>query len=159
ATTEPQSALWEKLAQLTGLSFMAPRLRLAISGTPQAPSGSIQLQAAQIKLRKLDPKIPALDNVDLTVRLDRQIMLVNRCQFLLQGQAVRLSGELPLGETFRSRRVLAADWKQARGHLQIENAQLAAFTPLLPQLLSPQGELNLDVNLQPETGLSGQLTI
>jgi translocation and assembly module TamB len=42
--------------------------------------------------------------------------------------------------------------------LQIQNAELAAFVPLFPEVLSPEGELGLDVSLRQGT-LEGELTI
>ena len=82
ASTEPQSAFWEKVATWTELSLVAPNLRLAVSGTLQAPRGVINLQAAQIKSRKAAPNIPAFEDVDVAVQLDREIARVSRGQFL-----------------------------------------------------------------------------
>ena len=43
--------------------------------------------------------------------------------------------------------------------MQIDRAQLAAFTSLFPQLLSPQGELDVKVDLQPGARLEGNVVI
>jgi len=159
ASTEPQSLFWEKVAAWSGLRMVAPNLQLNVSGTLQAPQGVIQFQASQIRLRNAVTNIPPLDDIDLEVVLDRQTARIKECNCLVQGQPLRLTGEIPLGESFWSQEVSLPDWKAAHGHLSIQNAQLAAFTPMFPQMLSPQGELNLDVEMQPGPRFEGSLRI
>src|SRR5262249_44060340 len=97
ASTHPQSIFWEKIAAWSGLAFLAPDLRLDLSGTWQAPLGTIQFQASQIQFRK-NPKIPAVDDLQFSIKLDRKKARIEKCRFLVQQQPVELGGELPLGE-------------------------------------------------------------
>src|SRR5439155_26701190 len=78
---------------------------------------------------------------------------------LVQRQLVDLSGEIPLGESFWTRETKIPNWTNATAHVQIDHAQLAAFTSLFPQLLIPQGELNVKVDLQPGARLEGNVVI
>ena len=158
ATTQPQSIFWEKITAWSGLGLLAPDLRLDLSGTWQAPLGTVQLQASQIRFRK-NPKIPPVDHLQFSLKLDREKARIEECRFLVQEQPVLLTGELPLGERLWSGETRAPDWSKAEGHLLIERAQLAAFSPLFPELLAPQGELSIDVSMKPGAIFTGQLIV
>jgi hypothetical protein len=41
----------------------------------------------------------------------------------------------------------------------LQNAQLAAMAPFFPQFVSPQGELNLDLEMQPGPKFNGTLQV
>jgi len=158
AATQPQSIFWEKISGLTGLGFLAPELRLDLSGTWQAPVGTLRAQASQIKLRN-SPKIPTLDDLQLSLRFDRDRVRIGECRFLVQEQPVLLTGELPLGEALWTGRSRTLDWSKAVAHLQIERAQLAALTPLFPELLAAQGELSIDLSMKPGAVFEGSLLV
>src|SRR5262249_58171057 len=51
------------------------------------------------------------------------------------------------------------DWRTASARLRIERAQISAFQPLLPEYLSPQGQLSLDARLVPGGNFEGKLGI
>ena len=51
------------------------------------------------------------------------------------------------------------DWHEATAHLQIDNAQLAAFTSLLPEILSAEGTASADISLERGGNLRGELSI
>jgi len=159
ATTEPQTAFWEKVAAWTDLALTAPNLRLNVSGTLQAPQGVVEFQAAQIKFRKAPATVPGLDDIDVSLRLDRQTARLYRGHFLVQGQPVNLSGEIPLGESFWTRETKIPNWTNATAHVQIDRAQLAALTSLFPQSLSPQGELDVKLDLHPGAKFDGHVII
>jgi translocation and assembly module TamB len=159
ATTDPQSVFWERIAGWTGVSMVAPNLQVDISGTFDAPQGSIQAQASQLRFRTSLTNVPPLDDVDIEIELDRKTAKIKQCQCLVQGQPVLLTGELPLGESFWGRKLEWPVWKNARAHLMVRNAQLAAFTPTLSQYLSPQGELNIDAEMQPGPKFTGTLNV
>jgi translocation and assembly module TamB len=80
---------------------------------------------------------------------------------LVQGQPVNLGGELPLGESFWSglKKKQFPNWDRARGRLQIVDAEVSAFQPLIPDILVPQGELNLDLELFPGLKLEGEFDL
>jgi translocation and assembly module TamB len=159
AATEPQSPFWERVANWTDLALTAPSVKLDLSGTLQEPRGLVQVQAAQIKFRKAKGPAPALDDVDVSLRLDRQRARLSRGQFLLEGQLVSLKGEVPLGESFWTRETKVPNWTNATAQLQIDHAQLGAFTTFFPNLLSPQGELDVKLDLQPGARLQGNVTV
>jgi translocation and assembly module TamB len=161
AVTTPKGALWEKLADWTGLVLRDPDCHVDLTGTWAAPAGEIQLRARQIQLRKTQAEIPSLENLQVEIQLDRHRARLTDGRLQVQGQSVTLTGEFPLGEPFWAglRQKRLPGWEEASAHLRIENAQLAAFAPLLPEILSPQGDLNLDLSLVPGGKLDGQLSV
>jgi translocation and assembly module TamB len=105
--------------------------------------------------------MPALAELRVKVELDRQQARLTEGQLLIQGQPLRLTAELPLGESFWAglREKKFPNLEHARAHLEIERAELAAFAPLLPQVLAPQGDLHLDFSLVPGGELEGELVV
>jgi hypothetical protein len=72
------------------------------------------------------------------------------------------AGEVPLGKAFWSglpRRKAPINWEKASGRLSMEGAQVAAFSWLLPKVLSSEGRLNLDLSVLPGLKLDGTLNL
>jgi translocation and assembly module TamB len=159
--TDPKSILWEKIAEATGLRLQEPNLTANLEGTWAAPKGQVTLQVQRIELSGISP-LPAVENVDFLAVMDRATARVSRFNFEVGKQPVSLTGEIPLGESFwaslRNKRHLP-DWHEATAHLKIQNAQLAPFTPLLPQILSAEGSASADISLERGGNLSGELSI
>ena len=72
---------------------------------------------------------------------------------------MRFTGELPLGQSFWSRETKLPDWRNARGRLTIDKAQMSALSPLYPELLNPQGDLSVELNVEPGPKLAGSVNI
>ncbi|EEF59925.1 hypothetical protein [Pedosphaera parvula] len=141
AITQTNSAFWEEIASLTGVVLQDPHLNLNVSGTWDLPQGKITLRARQIKLPETKSKLPVMDNLQLEMSLDKSVARIDNLFFAVQGQPVRASGELPLSEEVWKKLIqkrTLPDLLHARAHILVENAQVAAFAPLLPTLLTPQ---------------------
>src|SRR5262249_52419128 len=147
ARTEPEAILWDKLARLTGVTLLDPACAVNLAGTWAAPKGAIHLQARQLQLRRTQAEVPSMENLKVDLELDRDRARVMDGRLLVQGQPVTLTGEFPLGEPFWNGLLQKRlpSWEHASAHLRVDNAQLAAFAPLLPRVMSPQGELDLDL--------------
>jgi len=162
ALTDPHSVLWEKLAAATGLRLEDPNLTANLEGTWAAPQGQVSLQVERIELSKFGRPLPPVENVDVLAVMDRAAARVTRFNFAVAKQPVRITGSIPLGEDFwagvRHKHHLP-DWKEATANLKIENAQLAPFTPLLPQILSAEGTASADISLEPGGNFRGGLSI
>jgi translocation and assembly module TamB len=161
ASVQPHTFLWDTVAEGTGLQLRQPHLNLKIGGTWQAAQGEVNLGVDQIRLRHATTNMPDLEDLSVVVQLDRRQARLTQGRILVQGQPVSLTGEIPLGEEiwaglFQKK---LPNWDTARIHLQVQAAQIAAFEPLLPQLLAPQGELNLDLSVLPGGKLDGELTV
>jgi translocation and assembly module TamB len=102
-----------------------------------------------------------LKHLELEVELDHGQARLTSGQVLVQGQRVRLIGEVPLGREFWDRlgQKQLPDWRRATAHLQVQDAEIAAFQPLIPTLLAPQGELDVDVILRRGGKLEGEIVV
>jgi translocation and assembly module TamB len=160
-TTRPQSVIWQKLADLTGVVLRQPNLNVNLGGSWQEPNGEIRADIQEIQLPGRDEKIPKLQELKLDISLNPQLAKINECNFRVQGQPVTLTGELPLEKSFWSNigKKPLPNWRNASAQLRIENAQISAFQPLLPEYLSPQGQVSLDARLLPGGNFEGDLDI
>ena len=160
--TDPKSVLWEKIAAATGLRMESPNLVANLEGTWAAPQGQVNLQVRHVELSGFNRPLPSVDNVDLVAIMDRATARISQFHFEVEKQPVNITGQIPLGESFwaslRHKQHLP-DWHEATGHLQIDHAQLAAFTPMLPQILSAEGTASADVSLERGGNLRGTLSV
>src|SRR5262249_25851776 len=111
--------------------------------------------------RKTRP-LPSVDHLDFLAEMDRTSARVIRCNFEVEKQPVIITGQIPLGESFwaglRHKQHLP-DWHEATGHLKIENAQIAAFAPLLPQIVAPEGTVKADFALERGGNFRGEFSV
>lgn len=160
--TDPNSILWQKLAAATGLRLQEPNFAANLEGTWAAPKGQVTLRAQRIELSQPKHPLPAIENLDFLAVMDRASARVSRFNFEVQKQPVNITAQIPLGETFwsglRHERRLP-DWHKATAHLKMDNAQLAPFAPLLPNILSAEGNASADISLQPGENLHGEFSI
>ena len=161
ASARPQAFFWDQLARWSGVRLVDPALNLNLAGTWQAPRGEFDLRARRIQLPGLKGPLPSLDDLRLTLELDQSAARVRQGQCLVQGQAIILSGEIPLGQKYWAAlpRLELPDWYLATARLHVQNVELAAFQPLFPNLLAPQGQLGMDLSLLPGRKWIGELTI
>jgi translocation and assembly module TamB len=161
ASIRPEAFFWEKLAALIGVRLQDPFLDLNLSGTWPAPQGQITLRARGIQFKQGKTAQIMMQDLRLALALDRDKARLTEGQVLVQGQRVNLSGELPLGQSSwlgLVRRNLP-DWEKATARLSIPEAELAAFEPLFPEILAPEGNFNLDLALLPGARLEGSLNL
>jgi translocation and assembly module TamB len=161
ASVHPEAFFWETLAEFTGVRLEEPNLSLDLSGTWKAPAGLLTFRARRIKLKQAKLEQLNLEDLRFALVLDREKARLNEGQLLVQGQRLSFTGELPLGENswIELAKKKLPDWNQASAVLRIPNAQLAAFEPLFPEVLAPQGELDLDLRLLPGPRLEGALDL
>src|SRR5690606_4440867 len=79
---------------------------------------------------------------------DRSGIMLRQFSLLVEGQAVRAEGRLPVPEgewkeLFKS--PLAAAQQGADLHFVVPDAEIAVFTRFLPAVLAPKGRLQADV--------------
>jgi translocation and assembly module TamB len=161
AEAQPHAWFWGQVAAWTGMRLGDPQLRADVTGTWRAPAGEVRLRARQIQLRSTGKTTPELRNLEVNIELDRKQARITNGHLLVQGQPVVLTAEVPLGERFWSelQQGKTPNWDLATAHFQIANAQVEAFAPLFPSLLSPAGEFNADLTLAPGLALSGEISL
>jgi translocation and assembly module TamB len=161
AHSEPNSFFWSKVADWTGINLRDPKAEVDVSGTWKKPEGEVRVTAQQIQMRKPNASIPTVENVQLGLLLDRDMARLTNCQMLIQGQPLTITGEMPLGDDFWQKLPdkRLPNWEKASARARIVDAEISGFAPLLPEIVSPAGTLNLEVSLQPGGNLSGDLKI
>ena len=161
ASAAPHAFFWNELAAVSGVVLSQPDLQLNLSGTWEAPSGAIILGARELRSRSAATNLPAIDDVRMELRLNPQEAELTKGHFLVQGQPVTLTGQVPLGPDFwrKLSEKKPPDWKKASARLQIADAALKAFEPLFPTILAPDGLLDLDLSLSPGGKFSGEMRL
>ena len=150
ATVAPNAAFWQKLAEVSGVDLQDPQASAHLTGTWRQPEGNVSLRAGRITI---DPKrvarpLPAIEALELEVTGDRSGVTLRQFSLLVEGQAVRGEGRLPIpegewNELFKS--PLAAARQGADLQIVVPDAEIAVFTRFLPAVLAPKGRLQADV--------------
>jgi translocation and assembly module TamB len=146
------------------LEISQPDLRLRISGTPDKPSAELTAGVTKLSWQsKTTPSpLPKLENVQVAVEVYPDAIRLEKFTAKLDGQPVAATGEWPLSaEDWRD---LWSDkklpnWNKAQGRLELNEAQLAAFSIYLPKMLSPEGQLRAALELKTGKRLAGLLSL
>ena len=164
ASTEPNARFWTQLQTLAGVAIVAPQFNARLEGTWSKPRGTATLRAARLAVdsSRIDAVLPDLEGVELDLGGDAGGIVINRFSALLDGQAVRAAGRLPVadgawGKLWKT--PLALLTQNAELHLEIPDADIAALSRHLPDYLAPQGRLKLDLALKPGGDFAGTLTL
>lgn len=137
-----------------------PELRVRISGTPAAPAAELTVGAKKLAWfsQTNHSPLPKLEDVQLKVEVRPDTIQLTTFDAKLDGQPITAAGEWPITEEgwrgLLSERILP-DWNQARGRLELDAAQVAAFSSYLPEMLSPEGRLSAVMELKPGKHLEG----
>jgi translocation and assembly module TamB len=164
AVTTPNKIFWDGLTGLIGFQLSDPLVDLSLRGTLSRPEGVAYLKAERLEWKVSTNTIapPTMERVQVAASFEQGRVQLKTFSVELEGQPVRASGELPLGKHFWTELVRKGelpDWQQSRGRLEIVDARLDLFARYLPKVLSPQGRLSLEVEIQPGARLAGQLEI
>jgi translocation and assembly module TamB len=164
AVTASNERFWDGVAAMTGARFSKPELNLSVRGTLARPLGVLRARAERLAWEPSTNGVtpPTVENLDVEAEFLRDRAQLKALTVELEGQPVRAHGELPLGKTFWPDLVSSGrlpDWREARGEFEIVDARLELFTRYLPDILSPEGRLSLEVALQPGAKLDGLLEI
>jgi hypothetical protein len=160
-TAEPHAFFWKEFTDWTGVSLRDPQLKLQISGDWEKPRGEADLRTGELRFQNGSTNMPALTDLKITLQLDRtQARLVNT-HLLVQGQPVKVDAQIPLDPGFWEgvKQKKPPNWQKATAHLRIEDAELAAFEPLFPNILASQGRFDLDLSVSPGGKFAGELSL
>ncbi len=150
ASTVPNAAFWQELAETTGIELRDPEVSAHVSGTWMRPRGTVAMRATRLAM---DPKRfarpwPNIEDIDLAVVGEIGEVRLDRFSFKVEGQLVRASGRLPVPQ--RGWSELARDpvtflGRGASVRLEVPAAEVAMFSRFLPAALAPVGRLQADV--------------
>lgn len=161
AAARPHAFFWQQLARWTGIELRQPNLEAKVSGTWDEPRGQVALQAQRLHFLTGPTNLPVLENLICKLDIDPKQVRLAEGEVLVQGQRVELTGDLPLDQDAWTGLLKKhpPDWTRASARLQIPAADLAAFEPLVPNILAPQGTLSADVSISNGGKLGGQIEI
>ena len=161
ADTTTNTVFWDRIAELTRFKFHEPELHVLVSGTLEKPQGKIVAKAAEtewLPARQSKP-LPRVRKLEADIDLDEQKARLNKFTLLVEGQPVVVSAELPLGTNLTQNWKKIFDWRKAQGTVVIDNAELSPFVKFLPEILSAQGRLSMNVGFSPGPQFNGWLTV
>jgi translocation and assembly module TamB len=159
---ERGAQFWEALATWTGVKLQSPHGTLSLHGTLANLQGRLQASAAAAEFPTTQLPLPKVEALEAQIELTRTNISLAQFTARVEDQPVRVTGELPLSEDLWERptdRTTWPNWEQAHGRLIVPAANVSAFVRFLPDLLSPQGTVNLDLTVQPGGMLRGELTL
>jgi translocation and assembly module TamB len=146
------------------LQISKPRMQARASGTLALPTARLVMTATSIDWQGETniPARPRLDDLDVNFELARDSMALRRFAANIDGQPIRAWAESPLApdsweKLFAERK--PPDWKQARGQLEIEQANVSALSRYAPAVLAPEGRVSLNVSLEPGGKFDGLLLL
>ncbi len=162
ATTEPDSPLWATLSASTGLELVKPTAKINLKGTLRQPVGELKVAAAKLSVAPARWKfsVPEFEELVLDLAFGRDVMKVTTFTAKLDGQAMQLSGQLPMNDERWEklwREPAAFDWHEATAQLDIPEADLALLAHQLPNFPLVQGRLSAHVKLSPGAKFAGEL--
>ena len=159
ANAAPNAQFWQQLAGLSGVELQNPAALLQIGGTWAQPRGQVQLKADRVAFdpKRIAREIPAITGLDVQLTADPAGLTLRRFAVAVEGQPVRITGQLPVAEgRWRelTKQPAAGLQRDAELKLEIPEAEVAVFARFLPSFLAPQGRVQADV-LYRDGGLSG----
>jgi translocation and assembly module TamB len=159
AATSSNPGFWQEITQLTGVEIVEPEVSLHLYGTLDQPRGEARLSAARVapvqgRFKGVWPKIEALK---LRALADNARVNLEEFALSVEGQAVRVSGQLPL--TFKDWREVTKDpvafVQQGEIRVEVPDAEVAAFVHYFPEYIAPKGRFQVDLMFQGEQALVG----
>lgn len=163
AVTQPNTNFWEHVAQLSGVALRNPKLTFEASGAIREPSMTVRFEADQAEWKR--PKqaraLPRLEQLRFFAEINRRQLRLGELRFSVENQPVAAEGTIPLPQapdlTKPWQELLL--WQEATAKITVAHAQIAPFAVFAPELLKPQGTLDLDVTVKPKRQLEGELVI
>lgn len=161
ASAKPSEPALEELFRWTGVRLALPVGDLKIRGPMSAPVGDLQIRVNRADLRPQQTNLPPFTDVIIAAKIDGEIARVVQGRFLVGGQRVAFTGEVPLGSNYWNSVIAEPLPNLERGsaHLLVEEADIAPFAGLSGDIIAPQGEISINASLQPGLKLSGAVTI
>ena len=164
AAAESNGAFWGRLADLTGVGFKQPQATARVTGTWARPLGELRVRAesAAMDEKRFQRPLPAMESLEVVLTGDRSGIKLATFSALVEGQAVRAEGQLPVAEGgWEKLRQDPLAFAQGGGelHLVVPDADMAAFARFLPPYLAPKGRLQADLTYRRGSTMEGFLQL
>ncbi len=158
----PNSAFWQAVGEATHVTVTRPNISVAVHGTwavPQA-TGSVAVGRLQVGPEIGGIDWPVISDLTVTLEADGQGLRIENGGAAVEGQLVRWSGRLPVGEADWARlraEPLAYLREQGAARLEVPRADLATVAKFVPEYLVPTGEVSLELTFSPGAKIDGSL--
>ncbi|MCF7765576.1 MAG: translocation/assembly module TamB [Verrucomicrobia bacterium] len=158
--TRSNPSFWTALSTLVGVTLAEPTLKLEVSGSLAQPmaSLSVQTQSLGASAERLGAVIPPLTDLKTRVELDPKRLALTTFLFKFQDQQVSATGEVPIHLEAKTPLGIVLP-EEVRARLTVANASLREIARAFPEHLSPQGTLDLNLELLPGFMAHGELSI
>ena len=161
-TAHREAFFWKLLESQAEADLREPEVRADVSGTWKSPTARVTARAAGIKFRNVAAEVPGFDDLSMVAHVRGGAVEIEFLNFFVTNQPVTFSALMPLQENFWDaphRNAAKLDWRDLTCRVKIDSAQIAAFVPLLPALIAPQGIVDADIGLIPGGKLDGRVRI
>ncbi len=164
--TMPNSELWTSLERLFSISLRRPNLHVKAKGTLSEPQAEMKLAIPEASLPAATslpaiPNLPNFENILLECQVTPNALTVSKGSFSMGNQPVHFKGHLPLTHKIQMEASAALpliDWQTATADIRIPEAEIQAFSEVLPELLQPRGGLSLEASWR-NGGLEGEMIL
>src|ERR1019366_6075249 len=149
---------------LTGVELKEPQATAHLTGTWARPLGELHVKAARgaTDLQRFKRPLATMESLDVARTGSRGGLKLDTFSVSGEGQAVRAQGQLPVPENGWDelrREPLAFARRGAELHLEVPDADVAAFARFLPTFLAPKGRLQVDLNYKGGGAMEGFLRL
>ncbi|MCH8475727.1 MAG: translocation/assembly module TamB [Opitutales bacterium] len=168
AESSGEASFWKELVNLSEIQLENPRVKTDISGTLRNPEGRLRVAFDTFRYvpsgegQEDRQQFPPMNEFIAEFAFTRQLAEIERFRFTSEGQEVLLSGKLPLGDQQWEALLTTGefpDWRRLEAALEIPEAEIAAFSTYLPDIISPQGTVSGQIRLQPGGQPEGRLSL
>jgi translocation and assembly module TamB len=164
ATTDATGLITLPIGAAGQIHLSDPTVELELRGTMDQPVGHVRAELSRAEWRSGAGALaaPVLDRVVIDAVVRPEQVRLDRFDVEVDGQPVQVVGTWPLGGAAWKELVEEGRlprWQKASGEVRIVDARLAPFARYLPEMLSPQGRLDLNITVRPGARVDGELTI
>ncbi len=91
----PTGALLNEVAKSTGLHIQKPYLRLRVGGTPEDPSGQLQIKVRKVALTNSSMALPPINSIAGDLQFNPSALRLTEAHFLVATQLVEMNLQVP----------------------------------------------------------------
>ncbi len=146
------------------LEISQPHISLHIAGTRLQPKAEVVAGLASVAWQTTATNAlwPTLGDVRLKLEVQPDEIQLQTFSAKVDGQPATAAGSWPIARQAWTRWWSAhelPDWSRAHGRVELNEAQIAAWSSYLPKLASPEGQFSAALELKPGKVLAGIVSL
>ena|GEM_PF-742874 len=160
----PNPAFWKAVGASQHVTVSRPDIAVTVNGSWTVPTatGSVAVGKLSVGAELTGQDWPEVTDLAMTLRADLEGLRIENGRASVEGQDVRWSGRLPVGEAGWERlRATPLDYlrEQGTGRIDVPQANLATVAKFVPDYLVPIGEVSLALIFSPGAKIDGHLRL